>query len=61
MGEGLFILEGGGVLCSGTKEEEKDDKGSIAFIGSRIKNIHMLPCVLGPLYDVIAVPSLFLL
>lgn len=54
MGEGLFTLEGGG---SGTKEEEKDDEGSVAFIGSRIKNIHTLPCVLpGPLYDVIAVP-----
>lgn len=57
-GKGCSYWKGG----SGTKEEEKDDKGSIAFIGSRIKNIHTLPCVLpGPLYDVIAVPSLFLL
>lgn len=65
----VFVCDGGkvvhigrGGVCSGTKEEEKDDKGSVAFIGSRIKNIHTLPCVLpGPLYDVIAVPSPFLL
>lgn len=63
----VFVCDGGrfvhiGRRGSGTKEEEKEDKGSIAFIGSRIKNIHTLPCVLpGPLYDVIAVPSLFLL
>lgn len=63
----VFVCDGGRAVHigrggSGTKEEEKDDEGSIAFIGSRIKNIHTLPCVLpGPLYDVIAVPSLFLL
>lgn len=44
---------------SGTKEEEKDDKGSVSFIRGEIKSIHTLPCVLpGPLYDVITVPSL---
>lgn len=58
----VFVCDGGRAVHIGrggseTKEEEKDDKGSVAFIGSRIKNIHTLPCVLpGPLYDVIAVP-----
>lgn len=58
-GEGLFIFGGVGGRGSGTKEEEKDAE---YCFHREWKNIHMLPCVLpGPLYDVIAVPSLFLL
>lgn len=58
-----YLWDGGKVCCffwgvSGTQEEEKDDKGSVPFTGSGIKNIPTLPCVLpGPLYDVITLPS----
>lgn len=58
-----YLWDGGMVCCffwgvSGTQEDEKDDKGSVPFTGSGIKNIPTLSCVLpGPLYDVITLPS----
>lgn len=56
----MFADFSGGV--SGTQEEEKEDKGRVAFTGSGIKNTHTLPCVLpGPLYDVMTLPSLLVL
>lgn len=54
LGEGLLIFQGG---VSGTQEEGKNDKRSVPFTGSAIKNTHTLPCVRpGP--SLMSLPSL---